>query len=255
MIKNRNAIILAAGMGSRLKPSTHTTPKPLTQIGGIPIIERQIEFLKEKGIDDIIVVIGYMHEQFYYLEHKYDIRLIYNNAYEKYNNIYSLYLCREYFKNTWVLEGDVFLYKNFIPSHIDHSTYLCATKRIHQPEWELKFSNDYDLQSIIIHGISNHPIDEARWGHTMSGISYWDQSSSEILLHDLKERISRLFKGEEVISIGNQYWDQLVVDNLDKLNIKVELIELDACIEIDNEIDLFDANTLHQINNKNTIEQ
>ena len=45
------AIILAAGMGTRLRPITLTTPKSLIKIGEETLIERQIRFLKEKGID------------------------------------------------------------------------------------------------------------------------------------------------------------------------------------------------------------
>ena len=57
------AIILAAGMGTRLRPITLTTPKSLIEIGEETLIERQIRFLKEKGIDDVIVVTGYLAEK------------------------------------------------------------------------------------------------------------------------------------------------------------------------------------------------
>ena len=63
------AIILAAGMGTRLRPLTLTTPKPLIHVQGEPMIERQIKFLHEKNIKDIIVVTGYLSEAFDYLDH------------------------------------------------------------------------------------------------------------------------------------------------------------------------------------------
>ena len=62
------AILLAAGMGTRLRPLTLTTPKSLISVNGQPMLERQIEFLKEKGIDEIIVVTGYLNEKFEYLK-------------------------------------------------------------------------------------------------------------------------------------------------------------------------------------------
>ena len=48
------AILLAAGMGTRLRPLTIDTPKSLISVNGKPMLETQIQFLKEKGIDDII---------------------------------------------------------------------------------------------------------------------------------------------------------------------------------------------------------
>ena len=50
------AIILAAGMGSRLTPLTLNMPKPLIKINNESIIERQIKFIREIGINEIIVV-------------------------------------------------------------------------------------------------------------------------------------------------------------------------------------------------------
>ena len=59
-----NAIIIAAGMGTRLRPLTLSTPKPLIKVFGKPMIERNVEFLLEKGIKEIVIVTGYLGEQF-----------------------------------------------------------------------------------------------------------------------------------------------------------------------------------------------
>jgi L-glutamine-phosphate cytidylyltransferase len=71
------AILLAAGMGTRLRPLTLETPKSLIQVNGKPLLERQIEFLKEKGINEIIIVSGYLKEKFEYLIDKYEVKLVY----------------------------------------------------------------------------------------------------------------------------------------------------------------------------------
>lgn len=52
------AIILAAGMGTRLRPITDKKPKSLVEVAGEAMTERQVRFLKDKGINDIIVVVG-----------------------------------------------------------------------------------------------------------------------------------------------------------------------------------------------------
>ena len=90
------AIILAAGMGTRLRPITLTTPKSLIEVAGTSLIERQIEFLRAKGIEDIIVVTGYLAEKFDFLKDQYGVTLIHNDQYESYNNFYTMYLVRHY---------------------------------------------------------------------------------------------------------------------------------------------------------------
>ena len=57
------AVILAGGLGRRLRPLTDDTPKPLLKVSGKPIIVRQIEWLKKHGIDEIIICAGYLREK------------------------------------------------------------------------------------------------------------------------------------------------------------------------------------------------
>ena len=64
------SIILAAGWELACVLMTENTPKALVQVNQKPLIEYQIEFLKEKGINDIFIV-GYLKEQFDYLKEKY----------------------------------------------------------------------------------------------------------------------------------------------------------------------------------------
>jgi len=57
------AVILAGGLGKRLRPITDYVPKPLISINNIPILERQIRYLKKIGISKFIVCAGYKTEQ------------------------------------------------------------------------------------------------------------------------------------------------------------------------------------------------
>ena len=70
------AILLAAGIGSRLRPLTLETPKPLIQVKGEPIIERQIKALNDVGITDILIVTGYLNKKFEYLKEKYGVKIL-----------------------------------------------------------------------------------------------------------------------------------------------------------------------------------
>ena len=101
------AIILAAGMGTRLRPITLTTPKSLIKIGNETLIERQIHFLREKGIDEIIIVTGHLAEKFEFLKDKYQVTLVHNDKYAIYNNFYTMYLVKQYLSNTYVIDADI----------------------------------------------------------------------------------------------------------------------------------------------------
>ena len=76
------AIILAAGMGTRLRPLTDNKPKSLVEVAGEAMAERQVRFLKEKGIDDIVMVVGYQKEAFEYLVDRYGVRLVFNEKFD-----------------------------------------------------------------------------------------------------------------------------------------------------------------------------
>ena len=67
----QNAIIMAAGTASRFAPLSYEKPKALLHVKGEILIERQIRQLREAGISDIIIVVGYMAEKFYYLQDKF----------------------------------------------------------------------------------------------------------------------------------------------------------------------------------------
>ena len=62
-LKLTKAIILAAGVGSRLRPYTDDCPKGMVEVNGKPILEHQFETLKQAGVNEIIVVCGYLKDK------------------------------------------------------------------------------------------------------------------------------------------------------------------------------------------------
>lgn len=56
------ALILAGGKGERLRPLTDTLPKPMAPVGGKPILERQVEWLKAGGVEGVVFLAGYRWE-------------------------------------------------------------------------------------------------------------------------------------------------------------------------------------------------
>ncbi len=98
-IKADNAVILAAGTGSRLIPLSFEKPKGLLSVRGEILIERQIRQLHEAGISDVTVVVGYLKEQFSYLADKYGVRLVENNDYRTTGSAASLAYAGDVLKN------------------------------------------------------------------------------------------------------------------------------------------------------------
>ena len=92
------AIILAAGMASRLRPLTDTTPKCLLKIGERSLLQRSIDALIGNGIKEIVIVTGYLHNLIEdFIKQQYpnvNVSFIHNDIYDSTNNIYSLWLAR-----------------------------------------------------------------------------------------------------------------------------------------------------------------
>ena len=101
------AVILAAGIASRLRPLTDTTPKCLLKIGDRCLLERAFDALIQNGFDEFSIVTGYRQQQIVdFLQTRYPERkvtFIYNDRYESTNNIYSLWLTRPYVDGEEVL--------------------------------------------------------------------------------------------------------------------------------------------------------
>lgn len=113
------AIILAAGMGTRLKEITQEKPKCMVKIKNRTIIERQLEQLDTLGLSRIIIVDGYLKDVLEpyakSLNIKTPIIFIENKIYNSTNNIYSLYLAIDYLKEdgTILLESDLVFLRQY----------------------------------------------------------------------------------------------------------------------------------------------
>lgn len=119
------ALILAAGTGSRLRPYTNEVPKCMVKVDGVPMIRRAIEAILEAGIRKIVVGLGYKAEVLKnYLDETFsdeiknglEISYVGNPDFEKTNNIYSLYLAKDFFSrdDTILLESDLVYNKKII---------------------------------------------------------------------------------------------------------------------------------------------
>lgn len=200
-----NAIILAAGFGSRCVPLTYETPKGLLPVRGTPMLEREIEQLKEKGIDDIILVVGYMKEAFDYLVDKYGVKLIYNPDYATKNNFASLYRAIDYLDNSYVLVADNWIENNMFNRYEADSWFSCLYFSGETHEWCVASDADGRITRIDIGG---------RDSLAVVGPAYFSRSFSEKFKKLLREYM-------QMPGSDDFYWEHILRDHIADLPMYV----------------------------------
>lgn len=106
------AIILAAGNGRRLYPYTKHIPKCLLDIDGETILERQINYIRDCGINEVVIVVGYKYKNVEDFLRKYDslgmrIKTLYNPFYKTTNSLVSLWIAiGEMDQDIVIMNGD-----------------------------------------------------------------------------------------------------------------------------------------------------
>jgi len=142
--KRMKAIILAAGMGSRMQHLTEKLPKCMLKFGGKTLLERQIEALISCGITDIAVVKGYKGEKINYPGLKYYM----NDNYENNNILNSLFYAEEEMDDEVIISYSDILYEKQVVERLFESTKDISI--VVDIEWREYYKNRKD-----------HPISEA----------------------------------------------------------------------------------------------
>lgn len=237
MNKVERAIILAAGKGERMMPLTKTTPKPLLDVLGQPIIEHSIEILHQKNIFEIYVVVGYLSEKFNYLSEKYNVKLIHNSMYDECNNISSMYFAKDYLENAVVLDGDIWITDvDVIKNEFDCSGYTSIRTSSPTNEWLQQTDNeDYVVSCSRTGGDS---------GWILYSISYWTKDDAQKLNNDIETE----FIDNKNTSI---YWDDVAIFCYpEKYKLKIKKASSDSFLEFDSlkELAAFDPKYQEVVN-------
>ncbi len=176
----RRAIFLAAGFGSRMVPITINTPKPLVRVHDKRIIDTLIDAVLAAGIEEIVIVRGYLGEQFELLKKKYPmIRLIDNPDYQSSGTISSFYHARDLLDHAYVLESDLVVNNPRIIHMYHYTSDFMGSKINETDDWFLKIDSKGTITEIGIGGSGDNC-------YKLVGISYWDGRDGQELTTDIK---------------------------------------------------------------------
>jgi CTP:phosphocholine cytidylyltransferase-like protein len=222
-----NAIIMAAGTGTRLMPFTADRPKALVEIEGIPIVERQIRFFRERGVGEIFIVTGHRPEGFGDLIARHGgITLVHNEKYDVWNNIYSMYLVRDRLEECYVSEADVCMHENYLPAaHPDRSLIFGGFRSGFAREWIIRTDGNRRIRRIDVQGGE---------GIIEAGLSYWTASDAAIVRARLEEMIGA---GD----FAERYWDDVFMSLFDRIEVYLNELDPASWTEIDSPSDLEEA--------------
>lgn len=220
MNKVRRAIIMAAGIGSRLRPITLHTPKPLVKVHGVRMIDTVLRGLLEQGITEIYIVVGYRKEQFAALKRDYpQIKLIENPYYAECNNISSLFAAREHLEDAMILDGDLIIRNPAVLSPVfERSGYNAIWTDGQTEEWLMQAENGM-VRSCSRTGGSG--------GWQLFSISRWTQDDGR--------KLKRLLELEFLEKRNRQiYWDDVpMFCHFQEFQLQVYPMQPEDVIEID----------------------
>lgn len=231
-----NAVILAAGLSSRFAPISYEKPKGLLRVRGEVLIERQIEQLQSVGITEIVIVVGYKKEEFFYLEEKYNVRIVVNRVYAERNNNSSLMLVRKALGNTYICSSDNYFEENPFESHVWKAYYSSQFIAGPTEEWCLKTGSHGRITDVSVGG-------ENAW--CMIGHAYFDRQFSEHMRSILEAEY-------DLPQTHDKLWESLYAEHIREFDMRIRKFDPPIIHEFDSldELRAFDPLFLENLDSR-----
>ena len=242
----RKAVILAAGVGNRLRPFTDLSPKCLVPVNGVPILINTLTHLAKAGISQTVIVVGHLREkiieQVGFRFQGMDITYVASERYATTNNIYSLWLAREHLnEDILLLEADVF----FEPELIDRLLGIKGGNQAavvrHQPGMSgtvVSLGDTGIIESLIE---SKHQGPDFKYRDTFKTVNIY-RFSGEFLRNSFLPRLNAAINAGNV----NDYYETVLHELCNQYRLAMTAVPCDDIkwIEIDCMDDLDAANYL-----------
>lgn len=208
------AIVLAAGRGTRLKERTEEKPKPMIKVNTVPIIDNLIDGLIQAGLKNIVVVVGYMKDQLIDNLSKFKgVNMIFveNPDYLTTNNIYSLWLAKEYMNEGFFLfEADVFCEKKLIGDLFNalHDNVIVIDR--YTPEMDGTVVELDDADRVKSMYLKRHQGEGFSFDQTYKTVNFYKLSKSYIRNYFFPT-MDKHIKHNDV----NVYYEQIIKEDID----------------------------------------
>ncbi len=192
------ALILVAGLGSRLAPITETLPKCMVKVNGTPILVNTLNHLAAKGFKEVVIVTGYMDDLIKNeIGHRFenmDIVYVQNDIFHKTNNMYSLWLAREHLiadNGVLLIEGDLFFEEAVLAKLLetDANSYWVVDKFILFKEGCMLTTNEtgwIEQIDIIRHTLSKYDSSQHKSAGMLKIMNQTGQTLSDLLEFEVK---------------------------------------------------------------------
>jgi len=227
-------VILAAGMGTRLRPLTNNIPKSLLNIGGKTLLDNQITAIRDCNIKNVLIVTGYLsHKIENYIE-KYhndiNIEIVYNPFYEITNNLISFWLALKHIDGDFILVNGDDLFKSDVLRKLkeaDGNIVMVIDRKKTYSEEDMKVVTKNNK---VIKVSKRIPLDEAN-GESIGMIKFSGDGVNKI-----KEKLDKMVRLKENHNVFYLQALQELMD--DGYEIKYVEIPEDHWAEIDVHTDL-----------------
>ena len=231
------ALILASGIGKRLRPLTYEVPKPLLKIGDKTILEHQIDNLTSCNITNIIITTGSFSDKIKeHVKEKYpeiEVSYVNNPKYETTNYIYSMWLTKELIDDNMILlHGDLLFDKKLLEKLINENCENCVlvNRKIKPPKKDFKAV--VENNRVVKIGV------EFFGDNTFFSAPLYKFSKADFLYW--LNKIEKFIKKGDTKSYAEDVFNKIS----DKLILRPLYFDEEFCMEIDTKEDLEKAKNL-----------